>query len=101
MFYIIRRHRLLCLPACHPSNEASIDGSLSHSPPELWPGEVWLVGAGPGDPGRASWLAATALIQADAVIHDRDIEAAILALAPAGRLVQPASPSGDRASAFE
>jgi uroporphyrin-III C-methyltransferase len=38
--------------------------------PDLEPGHVWLVGAGPGDPGLMSMLAVKAVMQADAIVHD-------------------------------
>jgi uroporphyrin-III C-methyltransferase len=51
--------------------------------PEFRPGSVWLVGAGPGDPGLLTLLARHALEEADIVLHDALVPAAILALAGA------------------
>lgn len=47
------------------------------------PGEVWLVGAGPGDPGLLTLLAAEALKRTDLVLHDALPGRAVL------RLVRP------------
>jgi uroporphyrin-III C-methyltransferase len=49
--------------------------------PRFEPGSVWLVGAGPGDPGLLTALALHALAQADVVVHDALIERAVLDLA--------------------
>ena len=45
---------------------------------------VYLVGAGPGDPGLITLRGAEALARADLVVHDRLADAALLDLAPAG-----------------
>jgi uroporphyrin-III C-methyltransferase len=50
--------------------------------PRFDPGSVWLVGAGPGDPGLLTLHAAYALAHADVVVHDALVSAAILSLAP-------------------
>jgi uroporphyrin-III C-methyltransferase len=49
--------------------------------PEFAPGSVWLVGAGPGDPGLLTLHAAHALACADVILHDALIAPEILALA--------------------
>jgi len=68
---------------------------VSHrlSAPDFTPGSVWLVGAGPGDPGLLTLHAAHALERADIVLHDALVAPAILSLAEQARL----EPVGKRA----
>jgi uroporphyrinogen III methyltransferase/synthase len=47
-------------------------------------GTVYLVGAGPGDPGLLTLRGAEVLARADVVVHDRLTDASLLALAPPG-----------------
>ena len=51
--------------------------------PDFEPGHVWLVGAGPGDPGLLSALALHALALADSIVYDALVDRRIL------RLVRP------------
>src|SRR5215471_13504850 len=66
--------------------------------PELQPGSVWLVGAGPGDPGLLSLLAWHALRQADVVVYDALVDERVLALARAGSELDYAGKRGGRPS---
>jgi len=63
------------------------------TPPQFDPGTVWLVGAGPGDPGLLTLHALHALTQADVILHDALVASEILDLAPQARL----EPVGKRA----
>lgn len=56
--------------------EAMLNGG-----PEFEAGSVWLVGAGPGDPGYLTVNAIRALHQADTILHDALIDDRILELA--------------------
>lgn len=67
--------------------------------PRLLPGTVWLVGAGPGDPGLLTLNAYAALAQADVVVHDALVDPRILAWAPEGAAIQHAGKRGGKPSA--
>ena len=66
--------------------------------PEMKPGEVWLVGAGPGDPRLLTVMAVHALQSADVVIHDALVDARILRLARAGATIHHAGKRGGKPS---
>jgi uroporphyrin-III C-methyltransferase len=66
--------------------------------PEFARGSVWLVGAGPGDPGLLSALALHALDNADCIVHDALVDPRILALARPGALLEYAGKRGGRPS---
>jgi uroporphyrin-III C-methyltransferase len=66
--------------------------------PALAPGEVWLVGAGPGDPGLLTLDALAGLLQADVVVHDALVDARVLALARSGAQMQFAGKRGGKPS---
>ena len=67
--------------------------------PEMKPGEVWLVGAGPGDPGLLTLHAANALSQADVILHDALVNADCLKLARSGAALEYAGKRGGKPSA--
>jgi uroporphyrin-III C-methyltransferase len=55
--------------------------------PVFAPGQVWLAGAGPGDPGLLTLDAFAGLAQADVIVHDALVDQRVLGLAgPQARL---------------
>jgi uroporphyrinogen III methyltransferase/synthase len=46
------------------------------------PGKVWLIGAGPGDPGLMTVAGVAALAEAEVVVYDRLVSAKLLELTP-------------------
>ncbi len=66
---------------------------------ELQPGSVWLVGAGPGDPGLMTLHAVNALRQADVIVYDALVNAACLGLAKPGAVLEYAGKRGGKPSA--
>ena len=65
--------------------------------PEFAPGSVWLVGAGPGDPGLLTLHAAHALTSADVILHDALVAPEILALAGPAAALEPVGKRAGRA----
>ncbi len=63
-----------------------VDALAALDLPDLRPGWVWLVGAGPGDPGLVTALGLKALGQADVILHDALVDPALLALAPGEKI---------------
>ncbi|CAN7480291.1 uroporphyrinogen-III C-methyltransferase [Rhizobium sp. LjRoot30] len=63
------------------------------------PGSVWLVGAGPGDPGLLTLLAAKALGEADVIVHDALVNEDCLKLARPGAVLEYAGKRGGKPSA--
>src|SRR2546423_3871793 len=74
-----------------------IDSARLHLP-DFAPGSVWLVGAGPGDPGLLSALALHALNGADTLVYDALVDPRILELARPGARLEAAGKRGGRPS---
>lgn len=63
-----------------------VDAFAALDLPDLLPGWVWLVGAGPGDPGLITALGLKAITQAEVVLHDALVDEKLLALAPGEKI---------------
>ncbi|WP_275783226.1 uroporphyrinogen-III C-methyltransferase [Pararhizobium gei] len=66
--------------------------------PNIDPGSVWLVGAGPGDPGLLTLHAVNALRQADVIVHDALVNSDCLALSKPGAVLEFAGKRGGKPS---
>ncbi|RUM26770.1 uroporphyrinogen-III C-methyltransferase [Rhizobium vallis] len=75
-----------------------LNSAFSHLP-ALEPGSVWLVGAGPGDPGLLTLLAAKGLAEADVIVHDALVNEECLKLAHPGAELEYAGKRGGKPSA--
>lgn len=64
----------------------------------LSPGWVWLVGAGPGDPGLMTINALNAITQADVIVYDALVDPSILSWAAPGAELIPAGKRGGKPS---
>ena len=73
--------------------------ALPTSLPAIEPGHVWLAGAGPGDPGLLTLLAAKALSEADVIVHDALVNDDCLKLARSGAILEYAGKRGGKPSA--
>lgn len=62
--------------------------------PEILPGWVWLVGAGPGDPALLTLAAVNALAQADIVVFDALVDQRTLSFARPGAVLEYAGKRG-------
>ena len=81
-------------PTCRTQALAALRGQY----PVFAAGEVWLVGAGPGDPGLLTLDALAGLVQADVLVHDALVDPRVLALARSGAQLQFAGKRGGKPS---
>ncbi|MGL4198412.1 MAG: uroporphyrinogen-III C-methyltransferase [Allorhizobium sp.] len=73
--------------------------ALPTSLPAIERGHVWLAGAGPGDPGLLTLLAAKGLSEADIIVHDALVNEDCLKLARTGAILEYAGKRGGKPSA--
>lgn len=69
--------------------------------PRLEPGQVWLAGAGPGDPGLLTLQVLSGLAQADVVVHDALVDPRVLELAQANARLEFAGKRGGMPSSAQ
>src|ERR1700722_1563215 len=69
--------------------------------PRFNAGEVWLTGAGPGDPGLLTLHALNAITQADIILYDALVNDAVLKLARPSVTLESAGKRGGRPSPIQ
>ena len=69
--------------------------------PDFPPGEVWLAGAGPGDPRLLTLLALHAVSQADDIVHDALVDPRVLDLKRADAQLIAAGKRGGKPSSHQ
>lgn len=69
--------------------------------PGFEPGQVWLAGAGPGDPGHLTLHVLAGLATADVIVHDALVDSRVLALARPGATLEFAGKRGGKPSASQ
>src|SRR6185436_2948299 len=79
------------------------DVSFAHFPPmpDFPPGEVWLAGAGPGDPRLLTLLALHAVSQADDIVPDALVDPRVLDLKRADAQLIAAGKRGGKPSSHQ
>ncbi|MCA8928088.1 MAG: uroporphyrinogen-III C-methyltransferase [Alphaproteobacteria bacterium] len=86
----------------HKTRSSLLAGRFANSGgfsgPAFEPGTVWLVGAGPGDPGLLTLHAVHALHQADVIVHDALVSDDILSMARHGAELKFAGKRGGKPS---
>jgi uroporphyrin-III C-methyltransferase len=85
-------------PEHNPLSGMKLLTALRGDGPTFAPGEVWLAGAGPGDPGLLTLDALAGLLQADVVVHDALVDPRVLALARREAQMQFAGKRGGKPS---
>lgn len=79
-------------------NNEAVFANLTAGLPTFEAGHVWLVGAGPGDPGLMTLHAINALQHADVIVHDALVDDACLALAHKDAVFEYAGKRGGKPS---
>jgi uroporphyrin-III C-methyltransferase len=91
---------------CRERERGAVTASDAHTgqrsgAPVFERGHVWLVGAGPGDPGLLTLDAFAGLTQADVIVHDALVDARVLALAGPQARLEFAGKRGGKPSATQ
>jgi uroporphyrin-III C-methyltransferase len=81
------------------TTKRSADSPALPALPAFAPGSVWLVGAGPGDPGLLTLLALHGLQTADVIVYDALVDRRVLALKRREAALDYAGKRGGRPSA--